>query len=389
MDFSTEEYAHRLSSVQSEMRRRGLDLLLCVDPANLYYLSGYDGWSFYVPQALLVALDQDQPYWIGRGMDANAARVTTFLDDAHILPYPDHFVQAGDRHAMDYIGDWIRSRGWQRARIGVEMDAYYYTAAAHAALCASLPSAAFEDAKALVNWVRVIKSPAEIEMMRQAGKVLEVAMATAIERIRPGVRQCDAVAEIYAAQTRGTGEFGGHYTSICPLLPTGAGANNPHLTWTEEPYRRGESTIVELAGARRRYHAPMARTLHLGQPSRRLAEYADIVLDGVAAALAQMRPGVTAESVEAVWREVIGRRGLKKESRLGYSIGVGYPPDWGEHTISLRPGDRTELRAGMTLHLMAGVWGQDWGVEFSEPVLITERGHELLASFPRELVVID
>ena len=117
--FSREEYAARLHQVQSHMHDRGLELLLAADPANMCYLTGYDGWSFYVPQAVLVAVDEDQPFWLGRGMDANAARVTTILDDEHIHPYPDHYVQAVGMHPMDFVADWIRARGWGHRPIGV------------------------------------------------------------------------------------------------------------------------------------------------------------------------------------------------------------------------------------------------------------------------------
>ena len=89
--------------------------------------------------------------------------------------------------------------------------------------------------------------------------------------------------------------------------------------------------------------------------------------------------------MEAAWRSVIERHGLRKESRIGYSIGLAYPPDWGEHTISLRPGDRTELEPGNVLHAILGMWMDGWGVEVSETILVTERGSETLTDFPREI----
>jgi Xaa-Pro dipeptidase len=98
-----------------------------------------------------------------------------------------------------------------------------------------------------------------------------------------------------------------------------------------------------------------------------------------------MRPGITGEDVEAAWRAVIARHGLKKESRIGYSIGLGYPPDWGEHTISLRQGDRYVLEPGNVLHSILGMWMDGWGIEVSETILVTERGCETLTAFPREV----
>jgi ectoine hydrolase len=104
-------------------------------------------------------------------------------------------------------------------------------------------------------------------------------------------------------------------------------------------------------------------------------------------ALDAVRPGATCEQVEAAWREHIARHGLEKSSRIGYSVGIGYPPDWGEHTMSLRPGDTTQLEPGMAFHMILGMWMDDWGFEASETFVVTESGAECLCSFPRELTV--
>jgi ectoine hydrolase len=389
MFFEKTEYLERLRKTKEAMAKRGCEVLIIADPSNMNYLSGYDGWSFYVPQVLVVAQDHDQPVWIGRGQDANAARVTTYIDPANIVPYADDFVQSEVKHPMERVAAELIARGWDRGRIGLEMDNYYFTARAFAVLQDSLSNAELDDCKGLVNWIRIVKSGAEIACMRQAARLVELCMHAGIDAIRPGVRQCDAVAAIYDAQIRGTKEFGGDYPAIAPLLPTGIGTSTPHLTWTDDPFREGEATILELAGCRRRYHCPMARTVQLGRPPERMAEIAKVVLEGLSAAIDAARPGVLAEDVEVAWRGVIERHGIVKESRIGYSTGCSYPPDWGERTVSVRPGDKTELRPNMTLHLIPGIWMDDFGIEISECILITETGAEPLCDFPRELVVKD
>jgi Xaa-Pro dipeptidase len=387
MIFERSEYLERLRRTRERMAGRGIEVLLISDPANINYLSGYDGWSFYVHQALLVADDEEQPVWIGRSQDANAARVTTFLEPARIVPYPDDFVQSEIRHPMDFVADHLKARGWDRRRLGVEMDSFYFTAAAFESLRRNLPDTPLLDARALVNWVRIVKSDAEIVLMRQAARIVEHVMRVAVEAVAAGVRQCDAVAKIYEAQTRGTPEFGGTYTAIAPLLPTGTGTSTPHLTWDDAPFRPATPTILELAGCRSRYHCPMARTVHLGPPPARLADTAKVVVEGLNAAIEAARPGALAEEVEAAWRRVIERHGIAKESRIGYSVGLGYPPDWGERTLSLRPGDKTELQPDMTVHVIPGIWQDDWGLEISECIRITETGAETFCDFPRQLLV--
>jgi Xaa-Pro dipeptidase len=387
--FPESEYRQRIEKTRTRMSERGIDVLLSTNPANMGYLTGYDGWSFYVHQLVVLSLDADEPLWIGRGMDANAAKVTTWLNHGNIFGYPDDYVQSTTKHPMNYVSDLLADKGWDRGTIGVEMDTYYFTAACYRTLAEDLPDAALVDAGPLVNWVRVIKSANELAYMRQAARIIENTMQAGIDMVRPGVRQCDAVAAIYSAMVSGTDEFGGDYSAICPMLPTGIGTSTPHLTWSDAPFQSGEATILELAGVRRRYHCPMARTVHLGKPPQRLVDTAAVVVEGLNNAISAARPGVACEEVEAAWRRTIERHGIVKESRIGYSTGLNYPPDWGESTLSLRPGDRTVLEPDMTLHVIPGVWLDDWGIEISECIHITENGAEPFCDFPRELFVKD
>ena len=124
-----------------------------------------------------------------------------------------------------------------------------------------LPNAKFKDAERLVNWVRVVKSNAEISLMQSAARITEKGMKTAFKIINPGVRQCDAVGEIQKALFNGTPNFGGDYASIATLLPTGKGTSASHLTATEDKFVKGEATIIEISGVHKRYHCPMARTV--------------------------------------------------------------------------------------------------------------------------------
>ena len=112
---------------------------------------------------------------------------------------------------MNYVGDMVADRGWGQKTVGVEMDAYYFSARGYAELQKHLPDARFANADLLVNWIRLIKSDDEIALMREAGQIANRVMTTAIDRLEPGVRECDAVAAVYQAQMSGTAEFGGDY----------------------------------------------------------------------------------------------------------------------------------------------------------------------------------
>ena len=388
--FSRNEFLERIAKTKASMVEKAIEILVVCDPANMNYLTGYDGWSFYVPQAVLVIDDQEEPIWIGRGMDVNGARHTAFIRPENMIGYPDDYVQSNVKHPMNFVADIIKEKGWSQKSVGVETDAYYYTARSDHELKKSLGRERLLDGNLLVNWVRLVKSNAEIELMKQAGKIAENVMSTAISNLAPGTRECDAVAAVYKAQITGTKDFGGDYPAIVPMMPTGEKTSAPHLTWTDEPYKSGEAVNLELAGCRHRYHCPIARTAFIGNnPPEKLLSLADITVEGLNLTLDGIKPGITGEGVEKIWREHIAKKGFEKESRIGYPIGLNYPPDWGEHTASLRPGDKTILKPNMTFHMILGMWMDNYGFECSESFRVTENGAITFASFGRKLFIIE
>lgn len=387
--FPPSEFARRVADTKARMRRAGFDLIVCQDPANMCWLTGFDGWSFYVPQCVVVHVEEESPIWFGRAQDAKSARITTDLPDRNIVPFSEPLVQHPVNHPYDELAALIRDRGWGKARIGVEMDAHYYTARCHQHLTRGLPEASFANNADLVNWARLVKSEAEVKLMRDAGRICTHAMNRAIEVMKPGVPQQNVIAAIYEAQTIGVPGAGGDYAAICPLMPVGEGTSTPHLTWTDKPLPNDVLTMIEIAGSRRRYHAPLTRTIYLGKPPQQMVDVAKVVVEGVDAGLAMAKPGNTAEQVEAAWQAVLRRNGLRKDSRVGYSIGLSYPPDWGERTVSLRPGDASEMKEGMCFHIQSGLWLKDFGVAISESFVVGKGGGERLCEVARELIVIN
>jgi ectoine hydrolase len=386
MDFEMSEYRRRIEKTRKAMAERDVELMIVVDPSNMAWLTGYDGWSFYVHQCVLLA-GEGEPIWVGRGQDANGAKLTAFMGHDNIIGYPDNYVQSTERHPFDCVSKVITDKGWGARRIGVEMDNYYFSAAAYRALATHLPQATLIDANSLVNWQRAVKSEAEIAFMRRAARIVEAMQGRAMELIEPGMRMNALVAEITRTGILGADGYGGDYPAIVPLLPTGAGASAPHLTWSDQPFKSGEGTFIEIAGCYRRYHCPLSRTVFLGKPPQKFIDTEKAIVEGLGAALEAAKPGNTCEEVEAAWRKTVARYGLEKESRIGYSIGLSYPPDWGERTMSLRPADRSVLQPGMTFHMIPAIWKEDWGMEITEPFLVTERGAETFCHFPRRLFV--
>ena len=198
-------------------------------------------------------------------------------------------------------------------------------------------------------------------------------------------RQCDAVGEIQKSLFYGTENVGGEYASITTLLPTGPGTSASHLTATQDKFKNGESTIIEISGCVKRYHAPLARTVQLGKPEQKKVDAMNATIEALNAGINVVKPGNLANDVAQEFWKVLDKYKIKKESRTGYSIGIGYPPDWGEHTLNIYKGDMTVLKPNVTFHMIAVMQFGDWGVEASESIRVTENGNELLNNFPKEL----
>ena len=387
MNFTVKEYKNRLKKVQSEMQKKGIELLISQDTANINYLTGYDAWSFYYSQCVIIHVNSDEPLCFVRAQDAGGAFITTYLKKENIIIYDEKYIHTWPTHPYDALVDLIKKKKWDKINIGVEMDAHYFTAYCYEKLKSGLPNAKILDSERLVNWVRVEKSIAEIEYMKKAATISEMAMKTAMETISPDVRQCDAVAEIQRTLFRGTPEYGGEYASIATLLPTGKGTSASHLTASDKKFVNGEATIIELSGTYKRYHAPMARTINLGKPDQKKLDAMKATNEALEEGINASKPGNTANDVAKKFWGVLDKYGIKKESRTGYSIGIGYPPDWGEHTLNIYKGDMTELKPNICYHMIAVMQFGDWGVESSESIRITESGNELLCNFSRDLHV--
>ena len=185
----------------------------------------------------------------------------------------------------------------------------------------------------------------------------------------------------------GTPEFGGEYASIATLLPTGKGTSASHLTATQDKFIDGEATIVELSGVYKRYHAPMARTILLGKPDQLKIDTMKKTIEALQAGIDATKPGNTVDHVAQAFWKILDKYGIEKNSRTGYSIGIGYPPDWGEHTLNIYKGDMTILEPNICFHMIAVMQFGEWGVEASEAIRVTDQGAELFCNMSKELHV--
>jgi ectoine hydrolase len=386
--FERSEYEFRLQRTKQRMDKVGVEILIVSDPADMYYLTGYDATSYYVPQFVVVVQDKAQPFWLGRLIDAACAKLCVFMPETHIVGYPEFYIGDSARHPAEFVVQWLHQHSWDKRTIGIELDSPCLTPKTLELLRQGLPQATFKDTGALVSQVRMIKSVQEITYMRQSGVLSDLAMERGLEHYEVGVKESAVAATMYTALIKGTQDFGGDDPGGI-TIPTGIRTSGPHLAWTDDPCKAGEAMNVELGGCRYRYSAGLSRTFFLGTPPKKLADLAPAVAEGMATAQTAAIPGATCEEVEAAWRNVINRYGAEKGSRIGYAIGINFPGlTWIERSFSLQPGDTTVLQPNMTFHMMLGMWHEDWGFHLSETFRVQEQGEaESFSKLPRKLFV--
>ena len=380
--FSEEEFRGRVARVQDSMAAAGLDGLVVHSPENICYLAGYHTAGYYYVQAVLVPPAGD-PFIVTRGLEtANVTAHSWFAPEAT-------FGYLDTEDPVDAIVGAMRELGIGTGRLGVEQSGFsFLPIASFHALSAAFPNAEVVNGSGLVEKERMIKSPAEIGYIRQAAAISGVGIQASVDHCRAGVTENLVAGEIYKAMV----EKGGEYAGLPVFLNSGHRTLAAHATPTDKVIEQGETVFVELTGVVKRYAGPLFRTLSVGKPDATLAHNAAILADMLNAVIDAFRPGATAEEVDAASSRVAAEAGLGSgvRKRVGYSVGLNFPPDWGEgYFLDLKPGATTELRPGMVFHVpptmrLAG----EAPIAISETVLITEDGREVLTDYPRELIVV-
>lgn len=380
--FPRAEYLRRLAAVKSEMARREIDALVVSSPANITYLSGHTAYTSYVPQGLVVTMQDEEPSFILRRMDGAAAIHESFLDRTNVIGYPEELIANPERDGYDVIIDFLHDRGLSSRGVGIEPSFLTVkTGQAQDKFRTRLPNAKIVDCSKLVDFIRLVKSDLEIAVMREAAAIADAAILRAAEVIRPGVREADAAAEIIGTLIRGAngkpGTAVAHYC-MCSSPRTGTA----HIRWSDDVFRDDSQVNLEVAGVRHGYAAALMRTYIIGKPSDRLRRLNEAQIAGLQAALELVRPGATCSDVAKAFNRTLEKQGFKKESRCGYPIGI----DWAETTASIREGDMTVLKPNMTFHLMLGNWvEEDFGYVISETFRVTDSGVDVITRAPRKL----
>jgi Xaa-Pro dipeptidase len=371
--FTNAEFRCRIRSVQQAMLARDIDVLLVHAPENIYYLTGYETSGYFEYQTLVVPAE-GTPELLIRNVERLNVDEYSWLASAHVW-----------RDGTDYLAATagIVNRLSPSGRVALEWHSWFMPAATAASLRQHLAGHPVVGSERLVERIRLVKSDAETGYVRQAAALADLAMAAAVAAARPGASENDVAAAAHAAQISAGGEYPAlpHYISSGDRLELG------HAHWTDAVLRAGDLVKMEFLGVRRRYHAGLTRPVSIGTPSdSAVIGDVDLCVRLQDETFTELRPGASvAEVTRAAQRRLAdsGRSGLK--IRLGYSVGIGFPPIAGEgQTADFREDATWELAAGMVFHMLSVL---RVGLVVSDTVLITDSGCERLTSTPRRLLV--
>lgn len=381
-DFSAEEFADRHQRVRRAMEARGIELLVVIAPANIQYLIGTRTKSYQEFQCLLFPLDPERP----KVVMARLAEVPEYTD----LSLADAVHGWGGREPQDAVAALklvLDRHGYKPSAVGLEIPYYYLSVQDHAKLRDLFSEITLIDATSLVESLKLVKSPKEIEYIRRAVTIADNAMQAAHDAIQVGVRECEVAAAVYHALLAQGGDM-----PASPLnLVSGERCCYGHGAPTERTLKRGDDLNIEFGGAYRRYTATIGRQFVLGEPGARLQEVYDVARRANDACIALMTPGTPAVEPHRAAKKIIADAGFDR-NRLhttGYGIAPGYPPSWGE-SIHLFEDSTYTLEAGMMLSVEPPIYIHEEriGVRIIDNVLITENGPELLTTYNRDLIVV-
>ncbi len=339
MTFTPGEFGRRVDAVRTTMRERELAALCVVSPENVYYLSGLNHQGHFAFTLLVLPLE-GQPRLVTRAME----RVTV----AAQVPHCVHITFGDDENPATAAARAVRQVTGSGDRVGLERASMSLPLAVWDEMREMLGDLEWTDGSGLVEALRAVKSPAEIEH----------------PGIPPLIRGHDILLQEHVIGPR------------------------------DRELGAGDGLFMELSGSVGRYHAPVSRMVYVGRAPAGTERAAEIAIAGLEVVRASLRPGAVTSGVYDAWQCVIDE-GLGhdryRRHHCGYLVGIGFPPSWvgGSAVVGIRKGGDLVVREGMTFHVLSWILDQqpaDYVV--SDTVLVTASGGEPLTTTPREPIVV-
>ena len=376
--FPKAEIDARIARAQAALAAKNIDIMIVTGPENIFYLTGQQTPGYYTYQALLLSVDA-APVFIVRQLELNNLIANSYVSD--IVPYQD------DADPVDVTLNLIKARGWSGKRVAIDERGWFLPIAIYKALLDNLGS--LENAAGVIEALRVVKSPAELNKIRTAATYVDDGMTAGLAKVAVGNSDNDFVSAMMGAAIAA----GSEYVGMEPLASSGFRTGIPHGTWRRRKLASNDPAFLEMAGCHDRYHSALMRSAWVGKPPAEAVAMNATCQEALQAALDTVRPGATCEAVHNACQAVIDRDGFTEnfKKRTGYAIGVSFAPDWGEGgVLSLFSGVTRAIEPGMVFHIPPAlrIYGQ-FTVGVSETIIVTEDGYEALSTVPRALMIVD
>ncbi|MFB9984532.1 M24 family metallopeptidase [Mesorhizobium kowhaii] len=369
--FPKTEYERRQKKVVETMERTGLDALVVTDHAHLQYLSGYNGRGGYFAPFLLIFVPGKQPTYVVREYEVASVRAESCIEE--IIPYTQQ------NEFPKVSADVLRKYGVHCKRVGFELCCWHVAPADVGAIQAQLPDLKVIDATRLVASVAAVKSDLELALVRKLMVMTDAAVRTFQTSLRAGATETEVAAAIGDEIEKGGGALARGLT-----LVFGERTRLPHGSPADFPIRDGEPAMFEGGAMKDGYAIGVVRSAVLGRHPETEALH-DVSVEALEAAIAAIKPGITAHEVDAATRKVIEKSGRQHifRHRTGYQTGI----NWSERgSLSLEPDAKDVLQAGMTLHMPIILFSENgYLIGASEHVLVTDSGAEILSQTPHTL----
>lgn len=380
-----EEAKSRTLVLQQRMKEQGIEHAVFTDESSIAYLAGFWGYlgiEFGRPSMVVVSA-QDAPIVITPLMESEMVSEMTWIED--VRTWEDFGNHTWGAALAGALGDtpteiWVE-RNTIPAIVRNHLDETY-------------PGVSIKDISGVLGALRMIKSPFEIEIMKEAGQIAGAMMAAAHDSLRVGAREYESALAVIEAGSRKAATFlteKGWDRFVSPMihnlqiLQSGKDTSMVHRRASIKPYELADPVYFCFCNMAqfKQYKLGFDRMFHVGEVKDDAARVQEAAIAAQQAAVAAIRPGVLAQDVSAAANAVYDARGYATGYRTGRSIGVAYL-----EAPELKSGDMTVLQAGMTFAVDGGISidGVTAG-RIGDSIVVTETGADYITNYPRELLV--
>lgn len=381
-DFTNEEFAGRLARTREAIGKAGLDWLLVIHPVSMRWLIGQDNKSYTAFQCLPVAAKGGKLEVFTRDMERNEFEADSMADAVR------SYNGREPEDPMEAFAKFADTLGLKSGRVGMEVPAYYLHPHHYLKLKDILGSALVAEPNGLINSLKLAKSPQELAYHRRSAEIAGEAWKALLAVAREGASEL----ELSGAAYQKILSLGSLLPASTMNLVTGERSAFALGGPTERKMKRGDTGLVELGGAYKRYTSTLGRQWSIGKPSQRFLDLHKIVREAGDAAMAKMKAGAAAIDAHEALKGVIAKAGLDqyRQHTSGYGMAPGFPPSWGEPT-NMFGGSKDVLQANMVMTIEPAVFIKEEGLgaRLIDNCIIQDGGIEVLSSTPRDIAIVD